>query len=57
MTTTKRQLYDDLLDADPAASVERSKELIGQLMGRPDYEEGVQALIGKRPPHFGRGRA
>ena len=41
---------------DPAASVNESKELIGKLMGRPDYAEGVRALIEKRPPRFGAGR-
>ena len=51
--TTKRQLYEDLLHSDPARSVERSKELIGQLMSMPDYEEGVRALIEKRAPRFG----
>ena len=54
--TTKRQLYDDLLGSDPAASVERSKVLIGELMALPDYKEGVQALIEKRPPRFGPAR-
>lgn len=52
-TATKRQLYDDVLAMDPAASVERSTELIGELMGRPDYREGVRALVEKRPPRFG----
>jgi enoyl-CoA hydratase/carnithine racemase len=52
-TVTKRQLYDDLLRHDPAASVDESKELIGKLMGRPDYAEGVRALIEKRLPRFG----
>ena len=51
---TKRQLYQDVLESDPAASVERSKQLIGQLMAYPDYKEGVRALIEKRPPRFGR---
>lgn len=51
---TKVQLYEDLLRHDPAASVERSKELIGQLMAAPDYREGVRALIEKRAPQFGR---
>ena len=49
---TKRQLYDDLLGDDPGASVNRSKELIGELMGYPDYEEGVRAMIEKRAPRF-----
>ncbi len=47
--TTKRQLYDDLLRANPAASVEESKKLIGQLMAMPDYTEGVQAPQGEAP--------
>lgn len=51
---TKRQLYGDLLDADPRESVETSKRLIGELMAAPDYAEGVRALIEKRPPKFGR---
>lgn len=54
ISTTKTQLYEDLLHQDPAASVDRSKELIGLLMGMPDYKEGVRALIEKRPPQFGR---
>jgi enoyl-CoA hydratase/carnithine racemase len=52
--TTKRQLYEDLLGADPGASVERSKVLIGELMAMPDYAEGVRALMEKRAPRFGR---
>lgn len=54
VTATKRQLYQDVLESDPAASVERSKQLIGELMTYPDYPEGVRALIEKRPPRFGR---
>jgi enoyl-CoA hydratase/carnithine racemase len=53
-TVTKRQLYDDLLRNDPAASVDESKQLIGRLMAAPDYAEGVRALIEKRAPRFGR---
>ena len=37
----------------PAASVDRSKELIGELMRHPDYGEGVRALVEKRAPRFG----
>lgn len=51
---TKRQLYDDVLGANPAASVEKSKLLIGELMALPDYREGVRALIEKRAPRFAR---
>jgi enoyl-CoA hydratase/carnithine racemase len=54
LTTTKRQLYEDILHSDPAASVERSKLLIGELMALPDYAEGIRALIDKRKPEFGR---
>jgi enoyl-CoA hydratase/carnithine racemase len=53
VTATKRQLYSDLLHHDPGRSVEWSKELIGELMGYPDYREGVRALIEKREPRFG----
>lgn len=52
--TTKRQMYEDALHPDAAASVEKSKRLIGELMAYPDYREGVRALIEKRPPRFGR---
>jgi enoyl-CoA hydratase/carnithine racemase len=52
VTTAKRQLYSDLLLADPARSVRQSKTLTGQLMKLPDYQEGVTALVEKRPPQF-----
>lgn len=51
-TTTKRQLWADLLHADPRAAVEASKELIGRHMRTPDYAEGVAALMEKRTPRF-----
>jgi enoyl-CoA hydratase/carnithine racemase len=54
VSTTKRQLWSDLLDHNPRASVEESKALINDLMQHPDYAEGVAALLEKRPPHFPR---
>jgi enoyl-CoA hydratase/carnithine racemase len=52
VTTTKRQLWADLLHSDPRAAVENSKELIGVHMRTPDYAEGVAALVEKRTPRF-----
>ncbi|MGK5114634.1 MULTISPECIES: enoyl-CoA hydratase-related protein [unclassified Geodermatophilus] len=52
VTTTKRQLWGDLLHADPAAAIETSKRLIGEHMRTPDYAEGVAALKEKRPARF-----
>jgi len=52
VAVTKRQLYDDLLDHDVGASVERSKVLLDELMRGPDYREGVAALRERRSPRF-----
>jgi enoyl-CoA hydratase/carnithine racemase len=52
VTTTKRQLWADLLHTDVRAAVESSKELIGEHMRMPDYAEGVAALQEKRSPRF-----
>jgi enoyl-CoA hydratase/carnithine racemase len=52
LAATKRQLYDDLLHGDVGASVETSKALLNEMMGGPDYREGVAALREKRPPRF-----
>ncbi len=49
---TKRQLVDDLLALDPAASVHRSLELLDEAMGTEEYREGIAALQEKRPPRF-----
>jgi len=53
VTTTKRQLWGDLLGLDPRDAVERSKGLIGEAMQLPDYTEGVRAMAEKRPPRWG----
>ena len=52
VTTAKRQLYEDLLRSNAAASVEDSKGHIGRLMKHPDYKEGVAAFMEKRAPKF-----
>ena len=52
-TTAKRQLWADLFHNDPGAAVESSKRLIGEMMQKPDYAEGVKAMMEKREPCFG----
>ena len=52
LAATKRQLYDDLLERDVGASVERSKVLLDELMRGAEYREGVAALRERRPPRF-----
>jgi enoyl-CoA hydratase/carnithine racemase len=52
LSTTKRQIADDLLRHDPAASVADSLRLLDEAMGTAEYREGVSALIDKRPPRF-----
>lgn len=52
VASTKRQLYDDLLRADPAASTVESKRLMDLAMGTAEYREGVAALREKRPARF-----
>lgn len=53
VTTAKRQIWSDVLQASPAAAVEASKELIGRHMQMPDYKEGVSAMVQRRAPRFG----
>jgi enoyl-CoA hydratase/carnithine racemase len=53
VATTKRQIYSDLLDADPARSVRVGRALTGSMMKMPDYGEGIAALTERRPPRFG----
>lgn len=52
VATTKRQIADDLLRHDPAASVTDSLRLLDESMGTAEYREGVSALTEKRPPNF-----
>jgi enoyl-CoA hydratase/carnithine racemase len=53
VAVTKRQLYDDLLRHDVGASIEEFRRLLDEMMGGPDFREGVAALREKRPPRFG----
>ncbi len=52
VATTKRQIVDDLLRHDPAASVVDSLRLLDEAMGTDEYREGVAALHEKRRPKF-----
>jgi enoyl-CoA hydratase/carnithine racemase len=52
VTVTKRQLAEDLLRHDPAASVGGSIRLLDEAMRTAEYREGVAALRDKRPPRF-----
>jgi len=49
----KAQLYADL-HGDVGTAVEVSERLLDESMQRPDYAEGVAALLEKRPPRFSR---
>jgi enoyl-CoA hydratase/carnithine racemase len=48
----KRQLYTGLLCGRVGDAIEDSKGLIGEFMKKPDYKEGVAALLERRPPRF-----
>lgn len=48
----KRQLHEDVLRGDPAASVAESKELLHAAMGTAEYREGIAAFLERRPPKF-----
>lgn len=52
VAATKRQLTQDLLRHDPAASVRESVELLDEAMRTSEYAEGVAALREQRSPRF-----
>lgn len=52
LAETKRQVYADW-HRDVGSSVAESAALLDEMMGEPDFAEGVAALTEKRPPRFG----
>ena len=48
---TRWQTYRDL-HGDAAAAVRASEALVDEMMGEPDYAEGVAAFLEKRPPRW-----
>lgn len=48
---TRRQVYLDL-HRDIGSSVADSLRLLNEMMGSAEYQQGVQALVEKRPPNF-----
>lgn len=48
----KRQLHEDVLSANPAASVAESKHLLDIAMGTAEYREGIAAFVERRQPNF-----
>ena len=56
MAVIKRQVWENLeTDLDPA--LRESIDLMGQSFDRPDFKEGVQSFLEKRPPKFARIKA
>jgi enoyl-CoA hydratase/carnithine racemase len=54
LAVTKRQLWSDVMGADPGAAVDESNRLLRELASGPDFAEGVAALRERRPPNFRR---
>lgn len=52
LTTTKAQLYTDLLRHDVGASLDDAGRLLREAMTTDEYREGVDALRNRRPPAF-----
>ena len=53
MAIMKRQVYGQLMDHLGPAE-EEARRLMVESLQRPDFREGVQAFLEKRPPSFGR---
>jgi enoyl-CoA hydratase/carnithine racemase len=53
MAVIKRQVYTRL-EADLGPSLEESIRLMTESFGRPDFPEGVNSYLEKRPPRFAR---
>jgi enoyl-CoA hydratase/carnithine racemase len=52
VSTTKAQLYTDLVRHDVGASIAESKRLLDTAMGTEEYREGIAAFVERRPPRF-----
>lgn len=52
LTTTKAQLYRDLLHHSPAAAIHDAQRLLREAMTTAEYREGVAALRERRAPRF-----
>ena len=52
LVATRRQLADDTTHDNPATSVRDAQRRLEQMMGEPDYREGVAALSERRPPKW-----
>jgi enoyl-CoA hydratase/carnithine racemase len=53
MAIMKRQIYERL-EAELGPSLDESIRLMGESFRRPDFPEGVNSYLEKRPPHFAR---
>lgn len=51
MAAMKRQVYADLERSLPE-SVDEANRLMGESFSAPDFAEGVQSFLERRPPHF-----